>query len=91
MDPTNDIKKVKQEIARVVVGQDEIVDSLLRAILADGHVIVEGVPGIAKTLLIRTLAVVTGCSFKRIQFTVDLLPTDITGITSYNEQKGFYV
>lgn len=91
MNPTNDLKKIKQEISKIVVGQEEVVDSLLRAILADGHVLVEGVPGIAKTLLIRTLAVVTGCSFKRIQFTVDLLPTDITGITAYHEKKGFYV
>lgn len=91
MNPTNDIKKMKQEISKVVVGQHEVIDGLLRAILADGHVLVEGVPGIAKTLLIRTLAVVTGCSFKRIQFTVDLLPTDITGITAYHEKKGFYI
>ncbi len=91
MNPTNDLKKIKQEISKVVVGQEEVVDSLLKAILADGHVLVEGVPGIAKTLLIRTLAVVTGCTFKRVQFTVDLLPTDITGITAYHDKKGFYV
>jgi len=91
MNPMNDIKKIKQEISRVVVGQHDVVDGLLRAILADGHVLVEGVPGIAKTLLVRALAVVTGCSFKRIQFTVDLLPTDITGITAYHEKKGFYI
>lgn len=91
MNPLKDIKKIKQEISKVVVGQHVVIDSLLRAILADGHVIVEGVPGIAKTLLIRAMAVVTGCSFKRIQFTVDLLPTDITGITAYHEKKGFYI
>lgn len=91
MNPINDIKKIKEEVSKIVVGQFEVVDGLLKAILADGHVIVEGVPGIAKTLLVRTMAVVTGCSFKRIQFTVDLLPTDITGITAYHEKKGFYV
>lgn len=91
MNPTNDIKKIKQEISKVIVGQEEVIDGLLKAILADGHVLVEGVPGIAKTLLVRTMAVVTGCAFKRVQFTVDLLPTDITGITAYHEKKGFYV
>ncbi|MFH1332548.1 MAG: MoxR family ATPase [archaeon] len=91
MEPTSDLKKIKKEISKIVVGQEEVIDGLLRAILADGHVLVEGVPGIAKTLLVRTMAVVTGCSFKRIQFTVDLLPTDITGITAYHEKKGFYI
>lgn len=82
-------KRLKKEIAKVIVGQEEIVDSLIRALLANGHVLVEGVPGIAKTLLIRTLAKATGCSFSRIQFTIDLLPTDIVGITSYDPSKGF--
>lgn len=81
------IKKTKEEISKVVVGQDDIVDGLIRAIIANGHVLVEGVPGIAKTLTVRALAVATGCEFKRIQFTVDLLPTDIIGITSLSPDK----
>ncbi len=85
------VEQIKKEISKVVVGQEKAIENLIKAILANGHVIVEGVPGIAKTLLVRTLSVVTGCSFKRIQFTVDLLPTDITGITTYDEKKGFYV
>lgn len=85
-----DFNKIKKEVGRMVVGQEEVLDSLLRALLADGHVLVEGVPGIAKTLLIRALSITTGCSVKRIQFTVDLLPTDIVGITTYHEKKGFY-
>lgn len=82
---------IKREISKAVVGQDRVVDELLTGLLCNGHVLVEGVPGIAKTLLIRSLARTTGCDFKRIQFTVDLLPSDITGITAYHEQKGFYV
>jgi len=80
---------IKKEIAKVVVGQDKIVDAVLRALIANGHVLIEGVPGIAKTLLVRSLAETVGCKFSRIQFTVDLLPTDITGITTYTPGKGF--
>lgn len=82
---------VRAEIAKIIVGQEKVVDGLLRALLSNGNVLVEGIPGIAKTLVIRALAKSTGCGFKRIQFTPDLLPTDIVGITSYEEQKGFFV
>lgn len=85
-----DFNKIKKEVSKVVVGQEEALNGLLRALLANGHVLVEGIPGIAKTLLIKALSVTTGCSVKRIQFTVDLLPTDIVGITTYHEKKGFY-
>ncbi|MDP7322512.1 MAG: MoxR family ATPase, partial [Candidatus Woesearchaeota archaeon] len=80
-----DLNKVKNEVAKVVVGQRPLIDGLLRALLANGHVLIEGVPGIAKTLIVRALAASTSCKFKRIQFTADLLPTDILGITSYEE------
>jgi len=83
------IKKLKAEVARVIVGQDSVVDGLIRGLICNGHVLLEGVPGIAKTLTIRALGQATGCSVKRVQFTVDLLPTDITGITSYTPGKGF--
>ena len=86
-----DLNKVKNEVAKVVVGQGPLIDGLLRALLANGHVLIEGVPGIAKTLIVRALAASTSCKFKRIQFTADLLPTDILGITSYEEEKGFFV
>ena len=82
--------KIRKELSKVLIGQTEIVTSLLEAILANGHVLVEGIPGVAKTLTIRSLARVTGCEFKRIQFTPDLLPTDIIGITTYEEGRGFY-
>lgn len=85
------LETIRREIGKLVVGQHEVVNGLLIGLLCNGHVLVEGVPGIAKTLLIRSLARVTGCKFKRIQFTVDLLPTDITGITAYHKDKGFYI
>ncbi len=85
-----DIQRIKKEIERIIVGQEKVINSLLKALLSNGHVLVEGVPGIAKTLIIRALAQTSGCKFKRIQFTVDLLPTDIVGFISYNKQKGFY-
>jgi MoxR-like ATPase len=84
------LDKVRHELSKSVVGQKEIVNSLLRALLAGGNVLVEGVPGIGKTMTIKSLAHVLGCKFSRIQFTVDLLPTDIIGITVYDEKRGFY-
>jgi MoxR-like ATPase len=81
---------VRKELGKVVIGQEEVVDGVLRGLIANGHVLVEGIPGIAKTLIIKALAVISGCQFSRIQFTVDLLPTDIVGITTYDEKKGFY-
>ncbi len=82
--------RARKEMRQLVVGQDAVVDALLEALIANGHVLVEGVPGLGKTLLVRTLAKVTGCQFSRIQFTPDLLPTDIVGITTYEEGKGFF-
>lgn len=81
---------IRAEIAKVVVGQRQIVDSLIQSLLCNGHVLLEGIPGLGKTLLVRTLSSITGSSFSRIQFTPDLLPTDIIGITTYEEGKGFY-
>jgi MoxR-like ATPase len=81
-------ERVKQQMARVVVGQQELVDGLLVAVLAKGHVLVEGAPGLGKTLVARTLAVVSGCAFKRIQFTPDLMPSDITGSSVYSRETG---
>ena len=73
------INNVKQEIQKVIVGQEELVNSMLIALLSEGHVLVEGVPGIAKTTAVNSLAKSLGFDFKRIQFTPDLLPSDITG------------
>jgi len=85
-----DLQTIREEMAKIIVGQTSVIDNLLVGLLANGHILVEAIPGLAKTLIIRAMAKVTGCDFKRIQFTVDLLPTDITGITAYNAQKGFY-
>ncbi len=84
------IAEIRSEVAKVIVGQDKIVSALIEALLCNGHVLVEGVPGIAKTLSVRTLSKITRGQFSRIQFTPDLLPTDIVGITTYEEGKGFY-
>ena len=82
---------MKREIERVLLGQDEIVESTLIAILAGGHVLIEGVPGLGKTLLVRTLAHVLGCTFRRIQFTPDLMPSDVTGGNIFNQKEDRFV
>lgn len=84
------LQMARKEIANVVVGQDEMVSLLLEALIANGNVLLEGVPGIGKTLLVRTLSSIIGCNYSRIQFTPDLLPTDIVGVTTYEEGKGFF-
>ena len=73
------VKKIKSEVGKVIIGQDEIIDNLLVSIFAGGHCLLVGVPGLAKTLLIKTLADVLDLKFSRIQFTPDLMPGDITG------------
>ena len=74
-----DIERLKKEIARVIVGQDAVVEQMLAALLCRGHALVVGVPGLAKTLLVSTIGQVLGLSFRRIQFTPDLMPADIVG------------
>jgi MoxR-like ATPase len=76
--------KTKQEIAKVIIGQDRAVEQCLIAIFTGSHALIEGVPGVGKTLLVRTIGQVLNCQMKRIQFTPDLMPTDITGTTIYN-------
>lgn len=83
-------EEIRREIGKVVIGQHEVVDGLLEALISNGHALVEGIPGIGKTLLVKTLARITGCAFSRIQFTPDLLPTDIVGLTTYEEGRGFF-
>ena len=81
---------VRAEVGKVLVGQEELVDRLLLALLADGHVLLEGVPGLAKTLAISTLAAAIDCRFSRIQFTPDMLPGDVTGTQIFNPREGTY-
>ena len=73
------ISTIRSRVRTVIVGQDEVVDHLLLTLLVGGHCLITGMPGTAKTLLVRTLATALGLSFKRIQFTPDLMPTDVTG------------
>jgi MoxR-like ATPase len=82
--------RTKQEVAKVIIGQEEVVDKALIAIFSGNHALIEGVPGVAKTLLVRTLAHVMRCDFARIQFTPDLMPTDITGTHVFNLQKDLF-
>lgn len=76
--------KIRAEVAKVYVGQDELVQSTLVALFSGGHVLIESVPGLGKTLFVRTLAKALGCNFGRIQFTADLMPSDITGAPIFN-------
>lgn len=80
------IAHIRNELAKVIVGQDEVIEQVLVAILAEGHALIEGVPGTAKTLTVKTLARIIGASFSRIQFTPDLMPSDITGTNIFNMQ-----
>ncbi len=82
------VAAVQAELARVVVGQRLVLDRLLIGLLADGHILLEGVPGLAKTLAVRALAATVDCRFRRIQFTPDLLPSDLIGTMIYNARTG---
>lgn len=81
---------IRKTIAKIIVGQDDVVNKLLISILCNGHSLLVGVPGLAKTLLVKTVADVLDLSFKRIQFTPDLMPSDITGAEILNEQRQFH-
>lgn len=83
-------KAAKEEVNKVIVGQTEMIDSLLIGLLADGHILLEGLPGLAKTLAVTTLAKVIDCDHKRIQFTPDLLPADLIGNTFYNQKDNVF-
>src|SRR5471032_1879040 len=81
---------LRQEIGRVIVGQKYLIDRLLIALIANGHVLLEGVPGLAKTMALRTLAAAVQVRFQRIQFTPDMLPADIVGTQIYNPRDGTF-
>jgi len=97
--PTNDpgessssvkeiLSRARAEVGKVIIGQEDVIDFSLIAIFTGNHILVEGVPGVAKTLLVRTLARILGAEFSRIQFTPDLMPSDITGTNIFNIQEG---
>jgi MoxR-like ATPase len=79
-------RKIRENIQKVIVGKDEVINLTLAGVLCEGHLLLEDVPGIGKTTLARALAASLGCSFKRIQFTPDLLPSDVTGINWFNQK-----
>ena len=85
------VDRVVHEMARVIVGQTPMVERLLIGLLCNGHILLEGVPGLAKTLTVHTLSKIIQASFKRIQFTPDLLPADLTGTLIYNQHSGEFV
>lgn len=90
----NEVRDIAQqvltEIRKVVVGKGEVMQNVFIALLADGHVLLEGVPGVAKTYLANAFAQVLGCSFNRIQFTPDMLPADITGTNIFSQEDGTF-
>jgi MoxR-like ATPase len=81
------VDALQRELARAVVGKDEVLRLLITGLVADGHVLIEDVPGVAKTLMARSLAAVTGASFARVQFTPDLLPSDVTGSSIFDQRS----
>src|SRR5437868_5557463 len=87
-EPREPMERLLYEVKKVIVGQDQLLERLAIALLARGHVLVEGVPGLAKTLAIKTLADSVGGQFQRIQFTPDLVPADLVGTRIYNQRSG---
>src|SRR5215211_6276922 len=79
--------QVRENVSRVIVGKADVIDRVLVALLCGGHVLLEDVPGLGKTVLARSLARSLACSFARIQFTPDLLPSDVTGLSIFNQQE----
>ena len=85
--PTASARRIIENVDKVIVGKTTVVEQALTALAAEGHLLVEDVPGVGKTMLAKSIAQSVGCSFKRIQFTPDLLPSDVTGISVYNQQQ----
>ena len=85
------VKRLQNEMSTVIIGQTHLINSLIIAVLSNGHVLLEGMPGLAKTLTIKTLASFINCKFSRIQFTPDLLPADLIGTQIYNQRKEEFV
>jgi len=81
-------RRIADNVANVIIGKDDVIEQALAALIADGHILVEDVPGVGKTMLARSLAVSIGGTFSRIQFTPDLLPSDVTGVSVYNQGTG---
>lgn len=80
-------RRVRENVQRVIIGKDEVINLVLAAVLSEGHILLEDVPGTGKTTLAKALATSLGCEFRRIQFTPDLLPSDVTGINYFNQKR----
>jgi len=83
-------RQLRENIQKVIVGKDDVINLTLVAVLCEGHILLEDVPGIGKTTLVRALAASLGCSFRRIQFTPDLLPSDVTGLSWFNQKEQIF-
>src|SRR2546430_10971892 len=79
-------RRIRENIQKVIVGKDEVINLVMVAVLCEGHILLEDVPGTGKTTLAKAVAASLGCTFRRIQFTPDLLPSDVTGINFYNQK-----
>ncbi|NLA21805.1 MAG: AAA domain-containing protein, partial [Candidatus Marinimicrobia bacterium] len=84
------VSKIKSEMAKVIVGQEQMIERMLIGLLCNGHILLEGVPGLAKSLAVSTLAKIIQVNFRRIQFTPDLLPADLVGTMIYNQKTGTF-
>ena len=81
------VKKIEQNVEKVIIGKNNVVKNILKGILAGGHILIEDIPGIGKTTLVKALAKSLNLSYSRIQFTPDLLPSDILGVSIYNQKE----
>lgn len=88
MSPTVIAQRIVDNVSKVIVGKRDVIEQALAALIAQGHILVEDVPGVGKTMLAKSLSTSIGCNFKRIQFTPDLLPSDVAGISVYNQATG---
>ena len=84
------LSKIEENVAKVMIGKEQVTRLLLAAVAAGGHVLLEDVPGTGKTVLAKALAKSMGCKFDRVQFTPDLLPSDVTGLSYFNQEKGAF-
>jgi MoxR-like ATPase len=85
---TRTAQEIVENVAKVIIGKKPVIERALAAVIAQGHLLIEDVPGVGKTMLAKSISVSIGCSFKRIQFTPDLLPSDIVGVSIYNQSTG---
>ena len=90
MQSTHLLSEIQENVARVIIGKREVTRLLLASIAAGGHVLLEDVPGTGKTVLAKTIAKSMGCRFDRVQFTPDLLPSDVTGLSFFNQEKNAF-